>query len=109
VGNTGTAEVKGISFSSTKPDGWDIKFEPDKIDTLTARDIKEISVKIKPPDKTIAGDYVISLNAMGERSSSTKDIRVTVSTPTKWGAIGVGIVVVVIAGLVGVFVRLGRR
>lgn len=109
VGNTGTAEVKGISFSSTKPDGWDIKFEPDKIDTLTARDIKEISVKIKPPDKTIAGDYVISLNALGERSSSTKDIRVTVSTPTKWGAIGVGIVVVVIAGLVGVFVRLGRR
>ena len=113
VVNTGTADVRNISFSSTKPEGWDIKFEPDKIDALAPyrepKDIKEVQVKIKAPDKTIAGDYVISLNAMGERSSSTKDIRITVSTPTKWGAVGVGIVVVVIAGLVGVFLRLGRR
>ncbi|MBI4288002.1 MAG: hypothetical protein HY671_06210 [Chloroflexi bacterium] len=109
VANIGTAEVKGISFSSTKPDGWDIKFEPEKIDTLAAAEIREVSVKIKAPDKTIAGDYAISLNALGQRSSSTKDIRVTVSTPTKWGAVGIGIVVVVVAGLAGIFVRLGRR
>lgn len=109
VANTGTAEVKGLAFFSTKPEGWDIKFEPDKLDTLAARDFKEVTVRIKAPDRTIAGDYVVSLSVTGERTSDTKQIRVTVNKPTRWGVVGVGIVVVVFAGLVGVFVRLGRR
>jgi len=32
-----------------------------------------------------------------------------VVTPMTWGWVGIGIVVVVIAALIGVFVRLGRR
>jgi uncharacterized membrane protein len=37
------------------------------------------------------------------------DVRVTVLTPTIWGWVGIGIVVLVIAGLAVMFMRLGRR
>jgi len=37
------------------------------------------------------------------------DIRVSVGSSMKWGWVGVGVVLIVVAGLVGIFVRLGRR
>jgi len=64
---------------------------------------------IPPPTKTIAGDYNISLRAIGERASDNIELRVTVLTPTIWGGAGIGIAVAVIAGLAVLFKRLGRR
>jgi len=83
VSNTGTALLDGITFTSSHPDGWEIEFTPDKIETLKASDMITIDVNIKPPPKTVAGDYMISLQISGKQvTSESMDIRVSVKTPT---------------------------
>ena len=110
VQNNGSAAVDDITFSSTKPEDWAIEFTPQKFDTLAADDFQTIDVNIKPPPKTIAGDYLITLRTSGNQTSADKlELRVTVETPTVWGWVGVIIVVVVIAGVVFFFRRFSRR
>ena len=113
ITNSGTATLDKVTFSSTKPEGWSITFKPDKIEALAAGAEQEVEVAIKPPSNTIAGDYMTTVTFDSEPKSSSElpelDIRVTVTTPVKWGWIGVGIIVAVIAGLVVTFTRLGRR
>jgi len=109
VQNNGSADINNITFSSSKPTGWTIEFSPEKIDTIPALDSQTVEVNIKPPAKTIAGDYQISLTAKGKQISDDMDIRVSVETPTIWGWVGVAIIVLVIAGLVYIFMRFSRR
>ncbi|UCH51249.1 MAG: hypothetical protein JSV54_00310 [Chloroflexota bacterium] len=112
--NTGSADIEKINFSSRitgGPSGWSITFNPESIDSLPAGDKREIQVDIKPTEKTIAGDYMITISAEPEAKNAfgSFNLRVTVLTPTIWGWVGIGIVILVIAGLAFMFMRLGRR
>jgi uncharacterized membrane protein len=107
--NNGSASLEDISFTSSKPDGWDIKFTPDKLDSLDAQSTREIDVSIKPGEKAIAGDYATILKANSQQGSDSLDYRVTVETSTAWGWIGVIIAIIVIAALLGTFIMLRRR
>jgi uncharacterized membrane protein len=107
--NTGSAAIDNITFSSDKPSGWTIDFTPKNIDSLNTGTSQTIDVNIKPPPKTIAGDYQITITASGKQIKDDMDIRVTVETPTIWGWVGVGIIVLVIAGVAFVFMRFSRR
>lgn len=116
VTNIGTATLDKITFSSSKPSGiageeWSVSFNPEKVEALDPLEEKKVEVTIKPPSKTIAGDYPVILKFDGEPASHADDlnIRVAVGTSTKWGWIGVGIVVAVIVGLVVGFRQWGRR
>lgn len=112
VTNTGTATLDKITFSSDKPQGWSITFKPERIESLSPWASQEVEVAISPPDKTIAGDYMITLRFDSEPWAieyPELDIRVTVLTSTHWGWIGAGIIAAIIAGLVVTFRRLGRR
>jgi len=113
VTNSGTAALDKVTFSSTKPDGWNVTCQPNEIEALSPGDAQEIGVSITPPANTIAGDYMITLDFSSDPDTSTTppqmDIRVTVATSNKWGWIGVGIIIVVIAGLAVIFTRMGRR
>jgi uncharacterized membrane protein len=109
VNNLGSAAVDDIVLSSQKPTGWTVEFSPSEVNTLAAQDSQTVEVNIKPPDKAIAGDYLISVTAKGQQISDDIDIRVTVETPTIWGWLGVAIIVVVIAGVVYIFMRFSRR
>jgi len=110
VRNTGSANIDNIAFSSDKPKDWAIDFSPDKVDLLAPGDSQTIDINIKPPSKTIAGDYAITLFASGRQASAEKlAIRVTVETPTIWGWVGVAIIAAVIGGVVYIFMRFGRR
>lgn len=110
VSNLGTAPIDNIKFSSVNPSGWSITFTPDKIESLPAIDYQTVELNIKPPTETIAGDYEITIQASGEQASRQEvKLRVTVESPTIWGWVGVGIIVLVIAGLAFVFVRFSRR
>jgi uncharacterized membrane protein len=115
VTNTGTDVLEQIKFSSSirgAPSGWDITFDPKEIDTLPVGVERDVKVAIKPPQKTISGDYEINLSAEPDKKYDVKDdidVRVTVVTATIWGWVGVGIVVLVVIGLVVMFLRLGRR
>jgi len=109
--NTGTADIANISFSSSKFEGWSVIFTPNKIDTLEPGSKQEVEVVITPPhNRTIAGDYKITLNAESkEYVPEALMIRVTILTPAIWNWVGILIVVVVVASLVALFWRLSMR
>jgi len=110
VGNAGTAPVRNVNFVTKKPnDKWAVDFQPDKIDSLDPGEVRQIKMEILAPDRTIAGDYMLTLTANSADTNKSVDFRVTVSTPTIWGWIGFGIVGLVVLGLAVVFFRLGRR
>jgi uncharacterized membrane protein len=107
--NYGTGTITNITFTSTKSEGWSVTFNPSKIDTLEPGITQEVDITITPPAKTIAGDYAVDIKFTGVEANYTLEERVTVVTPTIWGGAGIGIAVAVIAGLVVLFRRLGRR
>ncbi len=109
VTNTGSAAIDNITLSTQKPSGWTIEFSPEKVDSLAAGTSTTIDVNIKPPSKTIAGDYGFLLTANAKQVSDDINIRVTVETPTIWGWVGVIIILLVIAGVGFVFMRFSRR
>jgi uncharacterized membrane protein len=118
ITNLGTAPFNQITFRSVKPkaiagEAWSVTFNPDKIENLNPWDEREVEVVIKPPPKTIAGDYMTTLEFNSDPQTSIEppalEIRVTVGTSTKWGWIGAGIVIAVIVGLFVSFRYLGRR
>jgi len=118
ITNLGTAPFNQITFRSIKPkaiagEAWSITFTPDKIENLQPWDEREVEVVIEPPPKTIAGDYMATLEFNSDPQTSIEppklEIRVTVGTSTKWGWIGAGIVIAVIVGLFVSFRYLGRR
>jgi uncharacterized membrane protein len=110
VGNAGTAPIRNLNFVTKKPsDKWTVEFRPDKIDSLGPGEVRQIKMEILAPDRTIAGDYVLTLTANSPETNKSADFRVTVSTPTIWSWIGFAIVGLVVLGLAVVFFRLGRR
>ncbi len=110
VKNTGSAVNRNIAFSSFKPENWKVDFKPEKIDALEPGQMKQVEVTITPSAQALVGDYSVGLSADGERGSSkTVEMRVSVRTSTAWGWIGIAIIVVVIGGLGGLFIKLGRR
>ena len=110
VGNAGTAPINNLSFITKKPgDKWTVEFQPDKLDALNPGEVREIKMEILAPERTIAGDYLLTVTANSPETNRSVDFRVTVSTPTIWGWLGFGIVALVVLGLAVVFFRLGRR
>jgi uncharacterized membrane protein len=110
VKNTGSAINKNISFSSFKPENWKVEFKPEKLDPLDPNAMKQVEVTITPAAQALVGDYSVGLSVDGEKGSSkTVEMRVSVKTSAAWGWIGIIIIVVVIAGLGGLFLWLGRR
>jgi uncharacterized membrane protein len=110
VANAGTAPIRNLNFISKKPsDKWTVEFRPDKLDALNPGEVREIKMDILAPERTIAGDYLMTLTANSPEVNRSVEFRVTVSTPTLWGWVGFGIVALVVLGLVIVFFRLGRR
>ena len=107
--NSGTAAADQVELSGSGPTGWKIEFDPKTVDRIAPNENKDVTAKITPPAKAIAGDYVTSLraNARGESASAT--YRMTVVTSTQWGIIGVGIIGAALLVLVGAVARFGRR
>lgn len=109
VKNTGSAANRNITFSSFKPENWEVTFKPEKIESLEPNALKQIEVTIKPAAQALVGDYSVGVMVNGERSDKTVEFRVTVRASTQWTYIGIGIIVLVIAGLSALFIRFGRR
>jgi uncharacterized membrane protein len=107
--NEGSAPQKGITFTSFKPENWEVEFEPETVDALEPGGMEQVEVTITPPQEALVGDYSVAASANGEQASDDIEFRVTVRAATTWGWIGVGIIIVVIVGLAVTFRRLGRR
>ena len=109
VKNTGSAVNHNIKFMSFKPENWNVEFEPESIDAIEPGDLKQVEVAITPYEDALVGDYSVSVNVEGEKASKPIEFRTTVKASTAWGWIGIGIIILVIIGLTGLFRWLGRR
>ena len=109
VKNTGSAANHGIKFMSFKPENWNVEFNPESIDIIEPGDLKQVELTITTFEDALVGDYSISVNVEGEKASKIIEFRTTVKASSAWGWIGIGIIVIVIGGLFGLFRWLGRR
>jgi uncharacterized membrane protein len=109
VKNTGSADNNGIQFLSFKPENWKVEFTPEKLDTIKPGELKQVEVSITPYAEALVGDYSVNVNVKGEKVSKPLEFRVTVNASSSWGWIGIGIILLVVIGLVGLFRWVGRR
>jgi uncharacterized membrane protein len=109
VRNTGSAVNRNVTFSSFKPENWEVTFKPEKFDAIEPGALKQVEVTVKPAAQALVGDYSVGVLVNGEKSDKTVEIRVTVKASTAWGWIGIIIILFVIAGLSALFIYLGRR
>lgn len=109
VKNTGSAVNNNIKFMSFKPENWTVAFKPETIPSIAPGELKQVELSITPNSEALVGDYSVSLNVEGEKASKPIEFRVTVRASSAWGWIGIGIIVLVVVGLTGLFRWLGRR
>ena len=109
VRNSGSAPQNNIRFLSFKPENWKVEFKPENIETLSPGDLKQIELTVTPSEQALVGDYSVAIRVDGEKSKESLELRTTVKASTAWGWLGIGIIVVVIAGLVALFIGMGRR
>jgi uncharacterized membrane protein len=108
--NTGSAAARGIKMTASQPSGWAVEFSPAEIEQIEPGQQAEVTAKVRPADKALAGDYMVTFRAQPEGGSTeSAEYRVTVRTSTLWGLAGVGLIAVAV-GVVGFAVsRFGRR
>jgi uncharacterized membrane protein len=109
VKNTGSAVNRNITFSSFKPENWEVTFKPEKVESLEPNALKQIEVTVKPAPQALVGDYSVGVMINGEKSDKTVEMRVTVRASTTWVWVGIVAILCVIGGLAFLFVKLGRR
>jgi uncharacterized repeat protein (TIGR01451 family) len=109
VGNNGTAPLEGVEMSGTVPTDWKVEFNPKTIQSIAPDQKKEVQVSVTPADKAIAGDYVATFRAGARGDSANADFRITVTTSTLWGIVGIAIIAIALLVLLGAVARFGRR
>lgn len=110
VQNSGTAPAAGISLSATPPRDWNIRFDPEILESIPAGGESTVTAYVTPSESALAGDYVITFRAQPETGASASvEYRSTVAASTLWGLVGI-LLIAVAVGVVGVAViRFGRR
>lgn len=109
ITNTGTAPATKVSVTSYPPSNWKIEFDPKTIDKIEPNGKANVTATITPGAKAVAGDYMTSISASTEGSSANADYRVTVTTSTMWGIIGIAIIAIALLSVLGAVARFGRR
>lgn len=115
ITNTGSAPLTNVKMTSTPPRGWKVTFDQDTIASIPAGstgNTAQVLVTIQPPANAVAGDYNLTIRATSTDETSAADsvdVRTTVDTSPVGLLIGIGILIVVAAGLFFVFQRYGRR
>ncbi|MFZ6020503.1 MAG: NEW3 domain-containing protein [Chloroflexota bacterium] len=108
--NTGTAPLRGIQLSSIEPSGWSVTFDPKEIVEIPAGQQVEVTATIKPAEKAVAGDYLLTVNARPvDSKQQSAEFRITVVTSTLWGVAGIALIAVAVAAVGMAVSRFGRR
>ena len=110
VQNTGSAPARNVEMSATEPANWKVEFDPKRIDEIPPGQQVEVTARIRPADKAVAGDYMVTIRASAEGGvSDSTDFRITVLTSTIWGMIGIGLIAVAVLVVGFAVMRFGRR
>jgi uncharacterized membrane protein len=109
VTNSGTAPADNVKLNASAPTGWKISFEPETIERLVPGKDAEVQALITPSEKSLAGDYMVSVRANSRGESASSQFRITVATSTVWGMAGAGVIGVALLLMLGAVARFGRR
>lgn len=109
IKNNGSAELKDIKMSSSKPVEWEVNFEPATVELLKAGETANVQAIVKASNKALPGDYVTKITATSPDTNASADFRMTVKTPMIWGWLGVLIILAVIGLVFYLFRKYGRR
>lgn len=109
VRNTGTIALDNLELSAQAPSQWDASFEPSKIGRLDPGKTIDVTVNLKVPDKTIAGDYVSNFSVKNPNANASAAFRITVKTSLLSGWIGLLVILLAIAIIYYLIRKYGRR
>ncbi len=109
VTNSGTAPATKVGVTAFPPGNWKMEFDPKTIDKIDPNGKTNVTATITPADKAVAGDYMTTVTATTEGSSANADYRVSVTTSTLWGIIGIAIIAIALLAVLGAVSRFGRR
>ncbi|MCD7935643.1 MAG: NEW3 domain-containing protein [Tannerellaceae bacterium] len=109
VKNSGSAELKDIQLSGSKPVDWELTFEPATIERLPVGSTAQVTATIRASKKALPGDYITRMEAKTPEVNSTTEFRITVKTPLIYGWLGLVIIVAVLGGIIYLFRKYGRR
>lgn len=98
-----------MNLTSSAPTNWNVRFAKETIELIEAGATVETTAYVTPGEEAMSGDYVTSLSAKNSETSDSVEFRVSVKTETKWGFVGIGIIVVLAVVIVAVMRKYGRR
>jgi len=116
LNNTGSVRLDDITFNIEKPYDWDVKLNPDNIDSIEPRKEVEIKVTITPPEKVEVGAFEIKFEGTTDHEGTTiktdkKNMRIQVSAKTNltMSLLIVGGLILFIVVIAIVTVKISRR
>jgi len=109
VTNSGTAPADNVKLSASAPTGWKVTFQPETVERLVPGKDAEVQALITPSEKSLAGDYMVTVRANARGESASSQFRITVATSTVWGMAGAGVIGVALLLMLGAVARFGRR
>lgn len=109
VSNSGTADLDAVKLAGTAPTGWNVSFDPEQVTGLKPNETAQVTAIVKPTSDAVAGDYALTVRASAGSQSSSADIRYSLTGSRSLGLLAVGVIVLALAALGGVFWRFGRR
>lgn len=110
VANPGTAPARNVTVSASAPSGWNTSLDPAELPELAPGQSVNVTAKVTPNEKAINGDYIVSFTARADDASAKSiDMRITVTTSTLWGIVGVALIAVAVVAVALAVGRFGRR
>ena len=109
IANISSVDIKDLVLLASAPTGWEINFGDRTVDLLEAGETIDVAAEIIPPTSANPGDYYIALSAVNPDAYITLNVRVIVKQSTIWRWFGLGMVLVVVGGLLGLYIKLSRR
>jgi uncharacterized membrane protein len=110
IKNVGQTPVTGVKINVDAPEEWEASVTPVQVESLKPLESYTFTITVETPEDTVAGDYLLTLKGLSDQvESGSVSVRITVTTPTSWGMIGIGIAIVAIVALILAFVKFKRR
>jgi uncharacterized membrane protein len=109
ITNTGTAPLANVKPTAVAPTGWKVTFDKPSIDSIDPAGTATVTATILPSGEAVAGDYVVTVTTANDQTTGNAQIRFTVETSPIWAIVGIGVIVLILAGLFYVFRTYGRR
>lgn len=109
VKNSGSLPLNELELSGQLPPQWELSFDPAKIQQLEPGKTATVTVTVKVPDKTIAGDYAGTFSVKNAGTAAQANFRMVVTTSLLSGWIGILVIVAAIALVYYLIRKYGRR